>query len=477
VTFTPTPEQEAIRTAARSTKDNLLITALAGAAKTSTLVLIAKALSTTPTLCLAFNKRIATEMQTRLPGNCTSRTLNSVGHEAWKKYLGRNLVVNSSKTYAILTSLVEDLDPKSKNAAYENFSEILKAIDAGKTAGYVPSNTFPNAHGLMDDSDLGEWLDEKITTLEADLIRAASVISIKMGLEGEVDFNDQILLPVIFPAPFAHFPLVMIDEAQDLSALNHAMLRKLVTKRLIAVGDPCQAIYGFRGAHEDSMTLLRKQFSMKEFPLTISFRCPIEVVKLAQFHAPKMQWPEWAKPGLVDRLAEWNADTLPPEAVILCRNNAPLFNIAIKLLKNGRHPELIGNDIGKALVKILRKFGKPDMSRDQALQALADWQDKKLAKAKDPSKVEDQAACLRIFLSHGKTLGDAITFAEHIFSSTGPVKLMTGHKAKGLEFDHVYFLDEELIGDKGQERNLRYVIITRAKETLTFIDSKDFEDA
>jgi ATP-dependent exoDNAse (exonuclease V) beta subunit len=53
---------------------------------------------------------------------------------------------------------------------------------------------------------------------------------------------------------------------------------------------------------------------------------------------------------------------------------------------------------------------------------------------------------------------------------------MTGHGAKGLEFDHVYFLDQGLVGKEDQEPNLRYVICTRAKETLTYIRSEDFAE-
>lgn len=475
--FSPTPEQEAIRDAARKTKDNLLVNALAGAAKTSTLVLIAKALSTTAILCLAFNKRIAVEMQERLPSNCQAMTLNSLGHRSWGKYLGvSRLNLDNRKTYRILSTLVESLSPKEKDLIYENFSDILRAIDSAKTAGYVPTGAFPQARGLMDDDELEEWLDEKVSLLEFDLIRAASKISIEEGLKGTIDFGDQILLPTIFPASFPLFPLVMIDEAQDLSALNHAMLRKIAKQRLIAVGDPCQAIYGFRGAHENSMDLLREQFSMKEFTLSISFRCPIAVVKAAQWRAPRMQWPEWAKPGTVTHLNEWNASTIPPEAAIICRNNAPIFGAAIKLLKNGRYPEIIGNDLGKSMLKILRKFGKDSLPRGEVLAAIDDWRDAKLERSRSPEKVEDQADCLRIFARHGKNLGDAIAFAEHIFNSSGPIKLMTGHKSKGLEFDHVYFLDQDLIGKDGQEANLRYVIITRAKESLTYITTKGFSD-
>jgi len=53
---------------------------------------------------------------------------------------------------------------------------------------------------------------------------------------------------------------------------------------------------------------------------------------------------------------------------------------------------------------------------------------------------------------------------------------MTGHRSKGLEFPHVYFLDEHLINPERdpQANNLRYVIATRAQETLTYIKSDDY---
>jgi hypothetical protein len=62
--------------------------------------------------------------------------------------------------------------------------------------------------------------------------------SIRLAYEGQIDFDDQIYMPTLFGGTFPRFPLVMVDEAQDLSPLNHAMLEKLVTSRLIAVGDP-----------------------------------------------------------------------------------------------------------------------------------------------------------------------------------------------------------------------------------------------
>ena len=65
----PTPEQAAIIEAARTTSDNILVNALAGSAKTTTLEMVCNAITGIPILSLAFNKRIADEMKKRLPGH------------------------------------------------------------------------------------------------------------------------------------------------------------------------------------------------------------------------------------------------------------------------------------------------------------------------------------------------------------------------------------------------------------------------
>jgi hypothetical protein len=57
-----TDEQITIIEAVLQTKDNILINALAGAAKTTTLEFICKYKTGIPILSLAFNKRIAEEM-------------------------------------------------------------------------------------------------------------------------------------------------------------------------------------------------------------------------------------------------------------------------------------------------------------------------------------------------------------------------------------------------------------------------------
>lgn len=481
MTFTPTSEQVAVRDAAVNDEANLLISALAGAAKTSTLVLIAEALPTTQILCLAFNKKIADEMTSRLPKNCTAKTLNGLGHGVWGDAIGRRLSINSSKTYDLLSAEMDILDPGTRKEIGDNFTDILRTIDFGKACGWIPDSFSKppfKASRLMNDNEFFGHLDEDYSAEVQSVITNITLKSLNMAFAGECDFGDQILMPTVFHGAFPRFPLVLVDEAQDLSALNHAMLRKIVKKRVIAVGDPNQAIYGFRGAHEESMDLLRKEFSMNEYMLTVSFRCPIAVVDAARWRAPHMKAPEWAKPGSVTTLGAWTSDDIPDQSAVLCRNNAPLFATAVRLLKAGRPAELYGNDIGKNLLKIMTKLGQKTDRIVEAQEALDRWHEKKKAATKSTghAALADRVACIRIFLSHGETLGDAMAYAQHLFNSRGPIKLMTVHKSKGLEFPHILILDENLIGDKSQEPNIRYVAITRAQETLTYIYSEEYVD-
>lgn len=477
--MTPTPEQFAIVEAAQSTSDNLLINALAGAAKTSTLILIANALPAVLILCLAFNKKVADEMRDRLPENCESMTLNSLGHRAWGAAIGRRLVVDKAKMYGILKSLIDKLSKTQKEEAYDNFSTILKNLELAKSGGWIPDGKFDQGKRLVNDEKFFASLDEAPTELEEQLYRASMYESIAQAYKGTIDFNDQIYMPTLFQANFPAFPLVMVDEAQDLSPLNHATLKKLVNRRLIAVGDPCQAIYGFRGADELSMSKLQSMFSMREMVLSISFRCPKAVVGEAQWRAPHMRYPAWAKDGAVRTFTKWTVSDLPSECAIICRNNAPIFSMAVRLFGAGRYAEIVGNDIGKNLIKFLKKLGPPDLPQEQVLAAIAEFEQLRLKKSRSAARVKDECECLRIFARQGDNLSAATAYAEHIMNATGLIKMMTGHKSKGLEFSNVFILNRDLLhlGEGSQDNNLLYVMQTRSKENLTYVASEMFMEA
>lgn len=478
MTFTPTLEQQAIVAAAKTTKDNLMVSALAGAAKTSTLVLLANALSGNTILCLAFNKKIAEEMKERLPPWCESLTLNGLGHRVWKNVIGKFVRVDTDKGANILREFSKSL-PKEDNAEfYEAWGDILKTFRLAKSRGYIPPKAQGSSHSLCSREEFIDSFDGDLPDFIFPVIDSMLKTSIAQAFDGIIDFDDQIYMPTLFGGNFPSYKIVMIDEAQDLSPLNHALLRKLCrNSRVIAVGDPNQAIYGFRGAMSGSMAEMREHFNMTMFPLTVSFRCPISVVENVHWLVPEMRYPEWAKPGSVSTLNSWTTDDIEDGSAVICRTNAPLFWLAFTLLKHRRSCKLVGVDIGPQLVKVLKKLGPPDLPRAEVHEAIEAWAKEQSVKVKRKGTLKDKAECLHIFADQGRHLSEIILIAEDIFRRpAGQIQLMSGHKSKGLEFNTVYHLDAHRCridlqheDPDSQEANIRYVIDTRAKERLIYI--------
>lgn len=491
--FTPTEEQLLILAEAKSTQ-SLLMEADAGAAKTTTLCLLAKKLPLVPTLCCAFNKSISIEMAKRMPSHIQCSTMNSLGHRAWANKTGKRLRVEADKVYTLVQELYRGITDRSEKRDFgEAMSDTLRTLRMAKSAGYIPNSMLQLGQPLLTWEELAEGIGPQIDTEPdewlQDIVDKILTLSITQAYEGLIDYDDQIYMSCLFQAKFPTFPIVMVDEAQDLSPMNHLMIRKMASGRLIAVGDPKQAIYGFRGAQANSMNLLAEEFQMKRMYLHVSFRCPRAVVERARWRAPDMQYPSWAKQGLVSRLPEWDASHFQDGSAVICRNNAPLFALALRLIRAGRGIKLVGNDIGANLLKVLAKLGPETMLAADALQAIADWEEAQLTKARESRRaaIHDRAECLRVFCEFGKTLGEAIAYAKHLFESSGPIQLMSGHKSKGLEFETVYILDDFLVPSKysvrlaaegypeqlEQEKNLKYVMQTRSMENLYFIDSED----
>lgn len=473
MTFQPTIEQNAITAAVQNTTRNLAVKARAGAAKSTTILLIAEALPAVSILVLAFNAKIVKDIQPKLPPNAEAKTINALGHRAWGAFLGKNIKLNDSKCREELRDRIKALPQTEQEEAWESFSDMLKAISEAKTEGYLPAGTHPMAKPLVSDRSFYDLLDIETSDLFRDLVDETLSSSFRKALKGEIDFNDQILCPAIMSVSFDRYDLVMIDEAQDLSPINHVILRKLVGKRrLIAVGDPCQAIYGFRGASEKSMDELIEQFDMQELFLTICFRSAESVVKNARWRAPDMQWRPGAPIGIVKTLLSWGPETLRDGDAIICRNNAPIFGQALSLIRAGLYPEILGTDSMQYITGIMKKLGKPSTPIAEAKLALQEWEEKARKKYKSGKKIDDIIATLHYFFAEAETLGNVIDSFQRVLNATGKIKLMTGHRSKGLEFDRVFFLDKFLLGDEGQDLNLRYVIETRAREELYYVERK-----
>lgn len=466
----PTDEQVTILDAAKGT-DNLMISALAGTGKTTTLEMVEKVVKTRPILYLVFNRKNADEAQKRMLSTTAIRTLNGMGHRIWSAN-GRSLgKPDTAKSNKILREIINASPKITQSALWETYDQVISGVALAKALGYVPAGIYPNAHRLINQGRFHSLLDERPDELTSDLIDTVLAKSIKLAYDGNIDYNDQVYMPALFGGTFPKFPLILVDEYQDLSPVNHALLERLAKGRLIGVGDPNQNIYGFRGAKAGGMAEATKTYGMTELDLSVSFRCPRAIVEHVRWHVPNFKW---IKPGgQVNVAKRLSASVVAPTAAIICRNNAPLFRMAFQLIAAGFSVSVAGTDIGPRLVNVMRRLGDPEMRQVSVLAAIDVWLQEKLER--ESKNAPDLAECMRVFARHGTDLDQAIAYAEHLFKQDGSVKLMTGHKSKGLEFEYVYHLDPFLCGASSQDNNLRYVISTRSLDRLTEIESTGIE--
>lgn len=531
----PTPEQQAILDATQNSRENLMVTAFAGTGKTTTLTMIANAVPVQPALALAFNVSIKKELEKRFPPFFKVLTLNGLGHKAWMSAIrGKTVVLEERKLGKIITQVFKDFQYQGNE---DSWSSIRALVSAAMQAGIVPS-VRPHK-GLRPDTPeqwamLADflWLPD-VGETEIALAREVLVRSVDQAFEGIISFDDQVYMSCLFNGQFQRFGLVLVDEAQDLSPLNHIMINRASAGRLIVVGDPKQAIYSFRGADSSSMEKLRKlRTSWIDLPLATTFRCPKVVVDRQQKHAPGftafhtnaigevvkfLRFP--IKPHMYDYgddtgrfradVKTWEDESATPltwnwkwveaqnehrSLAILSRNNAPLLKIAFKLLRSNVPVTMLGRDIGKTLVALSKKvLPDDDLPAPACMAEVNAWRDSQVALAhangqeEKVANLHDQAECLLAVIEGARAENAAAIrwYLKELFERTaGHVTISTIHRSKGLEWDTILHLDPWRIPSKHamqnpvqmqQEMNLRYVCETRCKRLLIEANLEDFE--
>ncbi len=467
-----TDEQAAIVSVAKASSANLMIQALAGTGKTFTLEATERAVPRSAILYLVFNKKNADEAKRKMLPSTVVQTFNGCGHRIWGSCRSITLQDGAgkvSKCRQILKDIISAAGKDHSETLWGVYHEVIAGVALAKALGYAP-DTNSNAKRLINRHSFHHYLDETPDDLAADLIDTVLSRSIKLAYEGIIDYNDQVYMPALFGGAYPQFPLVLVDEYQDLSPVNHAFLKKLVRGRLIGVGDPWQNIYGFRGAKAGGIAEATKEYKCQEYPLSISFRCPEAIVRNVHWHVPHFKW--FSEGGSVESPDQLEVSNIHDDTTIICRNNAPLLALAFKLLSVGRSISIAGSDIGPRLIGLMRKLGPGTLSRQGVLESIAEWEADKLEK--ESRSAPDIAACMRVFTGRAKDLDEAIAYAETIFKQQGTILLTTGHKAKGLEWPNVIHLDPWLVRDgivSEQDRNLDYVISTRSSDRLLEIDS------
>jgi superfamily I DNA/RNA helicase len=481
--------QEKIFETWTDTKHNILINAVAGSGKTTTLLELL-ALCKHRTLFLAFNSSVQKEIQEKIENKGLeqgkSLTIHSLGLSSIRNW--KQVVVNKGKNYDLVREFQNQNRKFFKYLSWEDKLRITYTLmDMNDISRLFLTGDYKQIvdYGVS----IGKYLYtapdmENLWEMFKEL-RDASYEGNKIV----VDFNDMIYVPVRYDLEIPIYPTyLMVDEAQDLNLCQHALIDKIIAQpsleKWIAVGDRNQSIYGFSGAYADSFNLFKGKDNVKECTLDICYRCDTGIIESANEVYDVMQaFSE--KPGVVEEINNYNQ--IKDRSMVVCRNSAPIINLYFILFAQGKSCYIEGTDILNSVTRFLKPYDKLTI---------------KSAKAKIEGKLFDLAIegserskmLYHIFLENSinfKRLVQGFNLSDHelvsklsilmkvIFKGKeDSIKLCTIHKAKGLEADVVYILNENLIPSKfattpdqlQQEENLKYVARTRARHELYFLN-------
>lgn len=275
--MTPSKNQIAIYKAFNLTQRDLNISAVAGSGKTTTLLELLKFIPVDESsLFLAFNNSIVDELKKRnTQRDVFISTIHSCGWRAILMRYGSKVKMTPAKAL---------IKTEKALARYE--------IDERKRGWFLYA--IPQIIDLMrcnllpPEPESVEWIGERYDLNIEDIEKkmAVEVFEAMNRDRSCFDFMDMVYQPVYDSSiRMRKYDYVFCDEAQDFSICQQEFIRKCINRRgrLITVGDPRQAIYGFAGADENSYEKLADLNGKAiRLPLSISYRCSKNVVREAQ---------------------------------------------------------------------------------------------------------------------------------------------------------------------------------------------------
>ncbi|MCD8524952.1 MAG: DNA helicase II [Gammaproteobacteria bacterium] len=281
------PQQEAVS----SPLGNLMILAGAGSGKTRVLVhriawlIQQEYASPFSILAVTFTNKAANEMRARvdslLRGSLNAMwigTFHGLAHRLlrahWKSAgLSENFqILDSTDQQRLIRRVMKDLQMDEERFPYK---QVQWFINHKKEEGLRPHDVFLPQHAQ-----------------EAMYIRIYDAYEKACALSGVVDFSELLLRSVELwqqhPDILQHyrqrFRHILVDEFQDINAIQYTWLRLLMTDQnfFTVVGDDDQLIYSWRGACADNLKKFKREFhGVRTITLEQNYRSTSTILQAA----------------------------------------------------------------------------------------------------------------------------------------------------------------------------------------------------
>lgn len=274
----------------------LLVLAGPGSGKTRVLTMrVAKLILDSPgkrfrVLGLTFTNKAAAEMRQRveeLVPDCSDRVLLTTFHSFCADILRQHgshvgirpdfVILNQdSDREGVLSDAIKTLSGKGVDTD-KNDIKLLPVIDR------LLSNAVPQAQvsRIVKDQDFGQKLSALYCEYQQQMI-ANNQLDFPSLLTVTLDLLAN--RPAIATQIRTIYSHICIDEFQDTNLAQYLLLKMIVgkdPKNLFVVADDDQIIYQWNGASPERLDSLKNDFNMNVIQLPANYRCPPEVVGLA----------------------------------------------------------------------------------------------------------------------------------------------------------------------------------------------------
>lgn len=497
--FAPSPYQQNIFDFLKDGEGHGLVVAVAGSGKSTTLLQGVSAIrekqSKARIVMLAFNRSIKEELKAKLSDagfrDVEVYTLNGFGNSIIKRNQGsRKINIVNGKPRGMLKRAAEELGlslDRSRMDAAARLFELFQSYVKRDPNDAEQFKRLAKQYNVNADGEL------------QDIVARALELTVESFVKrGEYTIDEQNYLPVKLDMEVKPYDFVFVDECQDLTQTQLELVTRAAGEsgRLLFVGDPRQAIMGFRGADNDSVHNIRHiSGPVTELPLTVCYRCPSSHIELAQDLMPDIKPAPTAKRGEVYRVS-WDAafDYVQSKDLMFARNNRLVDRIALELFARGF---TLDYQSGAPNLSDGEKDGSKGAKAvaDALYRAARDYQPSSSSVAKPKLEQYDKPlesdllpwALQQIYQQSLEWDG---SFEDYVEMLTRPderlgVRVSSAHQSKGLEADRVFVMGEGLFAKPDQkqqdwefeqEENLKYVALTRAKDTLFLVGEPEYAE-